>query len=280
MRIARSITLALAAMAAAACSREATVETPTIPPLAYVRYINAVPDTLNTTVRWIDELEFTPQTFINVPFRSQGQGGYQGLKAGSRKFRVFTADVSTFSTAGNTQILVDTTITFDAGKYYTLLHVGYARPGFSPRQRIQLIEDVRPTPTGGNIALRAIHSGLDLGSADIHATATTTTSLVGSTPAFAGVSYGTVSSYGTRASGAFALQLAAPGSTTSLAATLAPAGIVGTVTADPIGGATVGGSVITAIAFPASAANSAGTRFAAPGFGFFIDRQPPRTTSP
>jgi hypothetical protein len=44
----------------------------------------------------------------------------------------------------------------------------------------------------------------------------------------------------------------------------------------------VAGSIITAIAFPASpqlpAAPSAGARFATPGVSFFIDKQPPRTT--
>jgi hypothetical protein len=79
---------------------------------------------------------------------------------------------------------------------------------------------------------------------DIHATATTTDAISGA-PLFANVALNTVS-------------------------------------VDPLGGATVAGSVITAIAFPASpqlpAAPSAGARFATLGVSFFIDKQPPRTT--
>jgi len=223
--------------------------TPNIPPLAYVRYINAVPDTLNTTVRFIDQVEYSPMTFVNVAFRALGQGNYQPTAAGSRKFRVFTADAVNFSAAGNTTVLVDTTITFEAGKYYTLLHSGFARAGASPRQRIVVLNDVFPTVTGANIALRAIHQAFGVGAVDLHAAPSATATLSSATrlvPNFAEAA--------------------------------APAGTAGTTSVDPIGGSTIGGSIITAIAYPASPANSAGARFAAPGIVYYLDKQPPRTT--
>ena len=281
MRLSRFAILGAAVTAMIGCSEPSDgPTTPNTPPLAFVRYINAVPDTLNTTVRFIDQVEYSPISWANVAFRGLGQGGYQPTAAGARKFRGFTADAVNFTTAGNTTILVDTTITFEAGKYYTLLHLGYARAGATPRQRIVNITDALPTTPAG-IAFRAIHAGLDVGNVDIHATATTTDAISGA-PLFANVALNTVSAYLPRATGAFAARVTAVGSTTAVISAALPAGAAGSVSIDPLGGATVAGSVITAIAFPASpqlpAAPSAGARFATPGVSFFIDKQPPRTT--
>jgi len=276
MRLSRFALLGVAVSAMVGCSEPSDgPTTPTIPPLAYVRYINAVPDTLNTTVRFIDQVEYSPMSWANVAFRGLGQGNYQPTQAGARKLRVFTysADVST---AGNTSILVDTTLTFEAGKYYTLLHLGYARAGSTPKQRIVNITDALPaTPAG--IVLRAIHAGLDVGNVDIYATATTTDAITG-TPLLANVALNTVSAYLPRATGAFAARVTAAGSTTPVISAAAPAGTAGSASVDPLGGATIAGSIITAIAFPATPANSAGTRFTTPGLVYYVDKQPPRTT--
>jgi len=276
MRLSRFAVLGVAVSAMVGCSEPSDgPTTPNIPPLAYVRYINAVPDTLGTTVRFIDQVDYSPISWANVQFRGLGQGNYQPTEAKARKFRVFTysADVST---AGNTNILVDTTITFEAGKYYTLLHLGYARAGSTPKQRIVVITDALPaTPAG--IAFRAIHAGLDVGNVDIYATPTTTDAITGA-PLLANVSLNTVSAYLARATGAFAARVTAPGSTTAVISAAAPAGTAGSSSVDPLGGATIAGSIITAIAFPATPANSAGARFTTPGVVYFIDKQPPRTT--
>jgi hypothetical protein len=286
MRLSRFSLLAALLLGAVGC-KEADLApvVAKIPPLAFVRYINAVPDTLNTTVRWIDKVEFTPQTFTNVPFRGMGQGGYQGLEAGARTLRVFTYDPnlnsSTNGLGAETKQLTELTHTFEAGKYYTLLHLGYARTGSTPAQRVLVIEDQLPAAST-SVSIRAIHAGLGIANVDLHATAATTTSLVGSTPAFAnvGLTNGTtgISAYASRATGAFAIQAAAAGTTTSLVAAAAPAGVAGTTTADPIAGATVAGSVMTAIAFPATVTGSRAAAFATPGIVFYLDRQPPRTT--
>jgi hypothetical protein len=279
MRLFKIAPLALAAVAFAACSEPSDdPTTPNVPPLAYVRYINAVPDTLNTTVRFIDQVQYSPMTFANVPFRGLGQGNYQPTQAGARKFRVFTADILGFSVAGNTTVLVDTTITFEAGKYYTLLHSGFARAGVSPRQRIVVLNDVFPTVAGTSIALRAIHQAFGVGAVDLHAAATTTSALSSATRLVPNFAEAAVSPYVTAAVGPLAAAVTAPGAFTALVAAAAPAGTAGTTSVDPIGGSTIGGSVITAIAFPASPANSAGARFAAPGIVYYLDKQPPRTT--
>ncbi len=187
-----------------------------MPPLAYVRYINAIPDTLNTTVRFIDQVEYSPQTFVNVPFRGLGGGGYQPTEAGSRAFRVFTADFVNYTDAGNTARLVDTTLTFEAGKYYTLLHTGYARAGSTPRQRIVMMMDAIPTP-GASVAIRALNAGPNLGNLDVYYAPTTTTAISGA-PAVAALPYLSASPYRTQAPGAFAAQITATGATTALGA--------------------------------------------------------------
>ena len=154
MRFARSLLLGVVGFGLAACAdADLGPTTAKIPPLAFVRYINAMPDTLNTTVRWIDEVEFTPQTFTNVAFRAEGLGSFQGLKAGSRSLRVFTFQQSTnnFPVDGNTTVLVDTTYTFEAGKYYSMIHAGSARAG---TQRLVIIEDEPPAAPSSGTLLR------------------------------------------------------------------------------------------------------------------------------
>ena len=268
---------AVLAIGAVGCSTDdgALTASAAKPPLAYVRYINALPDTQNTTVRWIDYIEFTPQTFANVAYRGVGQGLYQGLKAGSRQLRVFNADAADFSTAGNTAVLGDLTQTFDAGKYYTILFTGYARTG---SKVIKVIEDVIPSP-GSNIAIRVLNANTGLGSIDAYKVASISTDLSGSAT-FSSVAAQAYSSYVTVAPGAFAIRATAAGSTTAVASAAMTAGTAGTTTADPIGGATVAGTVITAMVFPASVTGSKAAASASPSVVYLVDKQPPRTTSP
>ncbi len=272
--------LAVAALATAACQSDDGALKPTeLPPLAFVRYINALPDTLATSVRFIDQVEFSPQTWVAVPFRGLGGGNYQGTQAGSRSFRVFTYQIVSGNlapAAGNTVMLGDVTHNFEAGKYYTVLHAGFARPGGTPANSIRIIEDAVPTP-GANIAVRGLHAGAGIGNVDIYLTPTTTSPISGS-PAIPGLAFGAASNYATLSPGAFAVRVTEAGSTTPLISAAAPAGTAGTTTADPIGGATVPGSVITAVAFPRSVAGSPAANSANPSVLFFIDRQPPRTT--
>lgn len=265
---------------------------PVIPPLAYVRYINAVPDTNNTLVRWIDQVEYVPQTFVNVPFRGIGQGNYQGVDVRAKRIRVFLADFVNFTPAINTTVLLDTSITFEAGKYYTLLHAGYARAGSTPKQGLRVIEDVHPTP-GTNIATRYINAGVGIGTMDLYQVATATTAPSG-TPTVGGLALYGVSPYTTRAAAAatFATAGTAPGSTTALFTTAAPAGVLGNPFApaangipavpavDPISGGRVPGSVMTAVAFPATVTGSRAASFTTPGLVYFLDKQPPRYTTP
>jgi hypothetical protein len=270
--------LVVGALAAVACQSDDGALQPTpLPPLAFVRYINALPDTLATTVRFIDQVEFSPTSWAAVPFRGLGTGNYQGTQAGNRSFRVFTyrfqnneADIP-----GNTTVLAETSHNFEAGKYYTVIFSGFARGGSAPQKQLRIIEDPVPTP-GAQIALRAMHAGAGIGNVDIYLTPTATSTISGA-PAIAGLAFGASSPYTQLAPGAFSARVTAAGSTTPLISGTAPAGIAGTPAANPIGGATVPGSVITAVAFPRSVAGSPAATSANPTVLFFIDRNPPRT---
>ena len=283
MRIARVGVLGALVLSAAACQTEdggAVVRT--LPPLAFVRYINAVPDTNNLTVRFIDQIDNVPQSFVNVAFRGMGQGGYQGVEAGDQRLRVFTHSpnlASGTSTGATTALITDTTFNFVAGQYYTMLHIGFTRTGQTPARRIVLVNDALPA-TNTLVSVRAIHAGLGIGAVDVFATALPTTTLVGATPAFTNVAFQGVTAYANLPVAQFAAQIALTGTTASAAAAAAPAGLAGTPAADPVAGATVAGSVLTAIAFPASVVGSPAAAAAAPSVVWFSDRQPPRTTTP
>jgi hypothetical protein len=279
MRINRvPLLVAVMAIAAVGCSTDDGIPTGTgdKPPLAYVRYINALPDTQNTTVRFIDYIEFTPQTFVNVAYRGVGQGLYQGLKAGSRQFRIFNADATNFSTAGNTALLAEVTKDFEAGKYYTILFTGYARTG---SKTVKIIEDVIPSP-GSNIAIRILNANTGLGSMDAYKTAAVGDPIAGAAT-FASVAEQAYSAYVTAAPGAFAIRATAAGVPATIHGSgAAPSGTAGTTSADPIGGATVAGTVMTAMVFPASVTGSMAAASTTPSVVFVVDKQPPRTTSP
>lgn len=280
MRISKfPLLVSVMAIAAVGCSvDDGSLEPTTIPALAYVRYINALPDTQNTTVRWVDYLEFTPQTFVNVAYRGVGQGLYQGLKPGSRHFRIFNADIANYTVAGNTAVLADETLSFVAGKYYTILFTGYARGG---SKKVMLTEDAIPAP-GSNIAVRVLNANTGLGSVDAYKTAAVGDAIAGS-PAFSAVAAQAFSTYVTMAPGAFALRTTAAGAGvagTILGSGAAPTGTAGTTTADPIGGATVAGTVMTAMVFPASVTGSMAVASTTPSVVYVVDKQPPRTTSP
>jgi hypothetical protein len=276
MRIARFGILGALVLGAIGCQTDdGGPTTPNIPPLAFVRYINAVPDTFNTTVRFIDQLSFTPQTFINVPYRGLGQGGYQGLRAGSRRLRVFTWNPnlnSQNSTGASTAQLADTTFDFVAGQYYTLLHWGYARAGQVPAQRVLILNDVLPAVSATTINVRGLNATLGLGPV------TGIDFAVAAVNVFTNVGIGAASAFSSRAPAALTFSFSATGVATALASAAAPAGTAGTTTADPLAGATVGGSVLTAIAFGPSVTGSPAAASATPSIIWFQDRQPPRTT--
>lgn len=266
-------------------------------PLAYTRFINAVPDTVSMDFRFIDFLEYSP-TAIQLGYR--GFTPYQGTAPGSRHLRVFTDPGGSPSLNDVTHIMADENITLEASKYYTLVLVGYARAGQTPHVKLQVYEDNWTDP-GSSTALRVVNLGTGLNSINVGITPTYNEAIP-ATPTFASVAYLTASAYQTRATGETFLRVAettapttelvAAGGTSSnpVCANLAPL----TPTAcqgqnrrvptgapgDPlnqltiIGGSGQAGSVVTAWIFPRSVAGSTAPNVTAPSIIFTVDRHP------
>lgn len=267
MRLLRLLPLAAVALVAA-CDEDGGVTTANRPPLAFIRYVNAVPDTGALDFRFIDEIEYSPN-YYNMTFRTVGV--YQGAAAGTRPVRVFANS----STIGVTSVpIVDTTLTLVAGTYYTILHAGNTRAagGAATADRLILIDDTRPTQDAGihtstvNASTAAVDVSISAATGDAWATTV------------AGVAYGTRTVYGARAVGAMAVRVAPAGTGVANATLASPTGAAGTVAVDPVGGNNVAGTQFSAFYFPASVAGSpAPAGFTTPGIVIMVDRQPPRT---
>jgi hypothetical protein len=248
-------------------------------PVAYTRFVNAVPDTFATDWRFIDQLELSP-VGLQVAFRSFTP--YQQTAPGSRHIRIFPNPGGTFPAINVvSQVLIDTTVTLTAGSYYTFVHVGFTRAGQSPADRLMVIEDKIADPAA-NIAVKAVHVGSGMSNVDLFAADEAATAPLPSSPLFSAVGFGSVTNYSTRAPGAFALRMTTSGQTTPVMASVnVPRGDAGNpaANADPIGGSTLAGSVISAFVFPRSVAGSVAPQtaaFQAPSIVYIIDRNPPR----
>ena len=269
MRLLRLIPLA-ALFFVGACDEAGTVKNSALPPLAFVRYVNAVPDVPTLDFKFIDGIEFSP-SYANSPFRTVGI--YQGARAGSRTVRVFRNS----TIIDTTKIVIgNATLTLVAGNYYTILHSGYTNVANGTAATITLIDDTRPAQSVTQVHVSAVNTSR-LATTDFHATALTTTTLVASVPFASAVASGARSAYVARATGAFAVQGAAAASAVSLAAAAPIAGVAGTVLVDPVAGHSQVGTQFTAFFFAPSIAGSGAASFTTSGITIVADRQPPRT---
>jgi hypothetical protein len=178
MRLQRLVLLAAAFGAVSACDDGSDVIVNNPGPLAYVRYVHAMPDTGTVDVRIVDQV--VNLNCYNVPYRSVCP--YAGVPAGNRHFTVFTA-----SAAGNinvvTNAILDTTIALTANTYYTIVHSGFARTGQTPFQRFCLITDDAGTVTAGRFKVRTIVAAPGFtANQDVHLT-TATNAAAGPAPA-------------------------------------------------------------------------------------------------
>jgi hypothetical protein len=285
MRFQRQLLLALTTSLAAACAKEVkgTNTLGEVPPLAYVRYFNAMGDTLGTDFRSIDHLTYA-QPFLNTPYRAMGYGDYQGYAAGSHKIRVFP---STTNIAVTSNPYVDTTLTFSAGVYYTILHAGNGRGTGATKQGLIVLADTFPAQTTTGISYRIWNTGLDLGNVDVYAT-TAVGDALPATATFANVAPKARTAYVSRTAGGLALRVFATGTVTpALISATMTTGTAGTTANDPIGGSSQAGTIATAMIFSktgcttAAACTAQGLALvAAPSIVWWNDKQPPRTMVP
>lgn len=194
MKLLHLALLASTAAGLAACQGNDTGGiTTTNPPLAYVRYVHAMPDTGIVDVRVVDKVENL--NMFQIPYRTATP--YQGIAAGSRHFTVFVATTSPDpDPAVVSQKMSDVTQGFTAGTYYTLLETGFARSGQTPAQQLQIIQETVPSaPAAGQYEVRFYPAAPFTGGVDIYFTADTNPPAVGATPAMANLTYGSPSAF-------------------------------------------------------------------------------------
>lgn len=273
MRSLRLVLLTVCAASLVACERN-TEGTPFEPdPLAALRFINAVPDTMALDYRIVDIV--TNAGMFDAAFRGNQAFYTPILATGERTIRVFLS--STDVTIAQT-VVGETKFTFAEGKNYTVIHSGFMRTGQTPAVGISIVEDTPPTPAAGKVALRALNLAAGLGAQDVYV-GTTTTGRPSTTAQWTNVPFGQFTPYVELDTAALRVATTATGTTTPLlvANTAAPAGsaAVGTVSAIP--GVRIPGSGITIVILPRSVAGSTApqtTAFQTPAFAFVFDRRP------
>lgn len=279
MRLTRFRLFGLAALAAAsavAACRDENVTTANRPPLAGVRYINAVNDTGRLDFRMVDQIQYSANTIAGaggLQFRAGSE--YFPTEAKARSIRVFSLADTLITTVQ--QVVHDTVITFEANKNYTLLFMGSAR---NNTDRFRVIEESPPaTVAAGQVAVRVYNAAA--AAVDAYLVPATTTAIPGGT-AITNVATMTASNYVTRDTGNVAIRIANAGTTTAVASVAADRGTLGTTSFNPVAGSAVPGTVMSAYVFPASVAGSRAPQtaaFLATGVQLFVDKLPPNTVA-
>ena len=249
--------LFLAVGLASACSNPDQIVLTENIPTAGVRFINAVPDTNDMDFRFVDVVENSSHykiRFRGLPATTAGVTGsaqiqYKNTRAGSRHFRIF---LNGSTAAFASTVLIDTTVTLEAGKVYTAIMQGAARAG---AMKLTMYEEVIADPAA-SVALRVINTTPN--PIDVRSYPTSGTAPVA--PTWASILANSRSSFVTAAPSQIKYNVTAAGSATALfsdalALIGAPASSsAGTSTLDIEGlpGTTQAGSAVTAIVFPPS----------------------------
>lgn len=273
MRHHRLLMLCVGAIMMTGCSDDSATGVNARPPLAGVRFINALADTFDVDIRSMDAVEWVPSA-SRLAYRASTE--HQPTQAGARRFRMFPQPgPDGANPAVVSQILLDTTVTFEPNVNYTVLVTGSARA--NTEKFVVIADDVGNVPAG-SIALRTINASS--GAVSVYITNATGDALPG-TPTFASVAAGGISSYVTRAAGNTAARATDAGSTTVNASIAGPKATAAPSTSPastvfPAGGVDAAGSAFSVIYFPRSVAGSKAANFTTPGLVFYLDKHPPR----
>jgi Domain of unknown function (DUF4397) len=265
---------------AVGCKKDATFTEPQ-PLQAAVHWLEDVPDTGQMDMRPVDII--SNAALMNADFRGSNTY-YQGIDAGSRRIRVF---MSSSNPAITGVPVLDTVVTFASPNLYTVIHTGFARTGSAPGRSLWVIQDADADPGAGNIAVRIVNAGVGMATAvDVnllrHASDTLPDAPKVGNIAYKGVGTYLVFARDSVATDSLRVVVTATGTKTPVLFTLKlPRGVPGdTISNNPIAGASVAGSVITAVIVPRSVAGSTAPQTAAftvPSAVFFVDRRPPNT---
>lgn len=261
MRLSRFVTLAIGFAALSACNSDDVFD-PSSPPLASVRFINAVTDTGAVDVTMIDQIEWSAKA-VNLGFRAGT--AYSQTEAKSRHIRVFATSRVIGVTSG---ILLDTQVDLAANTRVTLLLTGSARAG---TLRFVIIDDGPTAPAVGQIGVRLVNASS--GAVDGYLVAAPADPLPGS-PFAANVASNAASTYAGRATGSAAVRATDAGSATvtaSAAGPAAPATLPGEL---PSAGVTNAGTSFSVYYFPRGVLGSPQNAITTPGMVWFVDRNP------
>lgn len=265
--------LGLSALTACGGSDGPTLNTATN--LAYVRVINAVPDTQVMIYKFTDKLE-NPLDANGTSFRTAS--AYQGYQAGQRQFRAFMLNAAASPAIAAGAPLIDQVIALAPNTYYTVVHYGRAIPATADSIAV-IIDSVPSTATlGANIAVRALHYATGVSGIDVFTTRLTTTALP-ATPAFANLGYkaSTGNTYTIRlGADSLAARVRVVAAPTVVLSAQGMAGEAGTDQRNPLSGTRIAGTSLSVVAFPAptAATRASGTAAAAdtlPSLRWFVD---------
>jgi hypothetical protein len=269
--IRRSVLGALTAIAAVACGSSEGPTENTPGPLAYVRVVNAIPDTGIILYRFTDKLENALDA-NGTQFRTAS--AYQGYAPGDRTFRAFMLNAAASLVVAGGAPLIDQQVTLAANTYYTIVHYGRAIPATA--DSIAIFVDSIPTASvlGANIAVRALHFASGVSGVDVLTTRRAGDALP-ATPAFAGLPYrGTTgNTYTIRtAADSIAARVRVVAAPTVVLSAQGPNGEAGAADRNPLSGVRIGGTALSVIAFPTpTAATRSGAADTLPVIRWFVD---------
>jgi hypothetical protein len=227
MQFNRMLLAAFSVVAVAACSDDPVSKVVTPEPFSSIRWVNGVADTVAMDYRIVDVP--TNASEPNLAFRASS-GNWRNLPPGTHHVKVFFTNTTAAGTNVSvvSQVIVDTTLTFDVGKKYTILHYGFTKAGATPADQLIVIEDVPPSPSAGQFALRAINAAPALGTIDLYAIpAAATGGATTGAATFPGLAPAAVAGWiGLNAvtTGSYRVAATAPASTAAMADALAPVG--------------------------------------------------------
>ncbi len=293
MNIFRLATALVGAAALAGCGRSTDPTTVSTSPQAYVRYVNASPDSPGLTVRFVDKVE-NWRSADGLAFRGNS-GWYVAVNAGQRNlraFRLFSAGALDTATA----VVLDTTFTLQPQTYYTIVQTGTVLPSRGQpgnTARVTVFTDTVPSSANiaaTSIAVRVYNALAGAGPIDVSAAVSTASATQPAAGTIASVPFGGRSAYVTLPAIAqtdttlYRFTATLSGNTTSLA-TGRPATFLG-LPASPasisspalnaVAGVRLGGSALAVVVYPAAVAGSpaATATTAVPTVDLFPDNKP------
>ena len=261
MRLTRFITVVIGFAALTACGSDKVFD-PTPPPIASVRFINAVTDTGAVDITMVDQINWSAKA-LNLAFRAGT--AYWPTEAKSRHIRVFptSRNIGVTST-----VLLDTQVDLTANTRVTLLLTGSARAG---TLRFITIDDGPTAPAAGQIGVRVVNASS--GAVDAYLV-TAAADPLPAAPFAANVASNAASAYTARGPGAAIARATPAGSVTVAAAQAGPAAPATLPGELPAAGVTAAGTAFSVYYFPPGAAGSPNAALTTAGIVWFVDRNP------